>query len=162
MRALIEAEAGEDRGGACGGCVGADRPQPLVDLGQPMRIGGLGLRQQREALGVALQHGFEQAGLAGRSLLLHLRHAGAGGQPDLPAIDRQIAADRAQQRGFAGAVAADQADAPPRFDRQVGAVEQRAAAEADDEAGDGEQAHGGGFTAPRGRVVGVAPSGGVI
>ena len=64
--------------------------------------------------------------------------AASAGEPHLAPVQRQVAHDGAQQRGFTGAVASDQADAPARIDRQVGAVQQRAAAQSDDGGGDDE------------------------
>ena len=55
-----------------------------------------------------------------------------------------LADDGAQQGGLAGAVAADQADAAALVHREVGAVQDAAAAEADGGAGDDEEGHGGG------------------
>ena len=72
-----------------------------------------GFREQREPLGVALQHRVEQARLAGRRFLLHPAEARARRQADLAAIDGEVAGDRLQQGGLAGAVAPDQADAAP-------------------------------------------------
>ena len=78
---------------------------------------------------------------AGR-LLRDGRDAGAGGEADVAAVQRHLAGDRAQQRGLAGAVAADQADAAARVDREVGAVQDGAATQADGGAGDDEKRHG--------------------
>ena len=50
----------------------------------------------------------------------------------------------------------------PGVDRQIRAVQQRAAADADHEAGDGEQAHGARLRSPAGPAEGVAPPRGVI
>ena len=122
-----------------------------MDLGEAVRVGGLGFREQGEALGVALQHGVEQ-GWRRRTAppAPPSPSARAGGEADVAAVERKLAGDGAQQRGLAGAVAADQADAAARVDRQVGAVQQRAAAEADGDAGDDEEAHGGGVIGPVG------------
>ena len=87
--------------------------------------------QQCEALGVALQHGVEQGGVAGRGLPARRWPGGRGRQADVAAVERNVADDRAQQGGFAGTVAADQADAAAGVNREVGGVEQGAAAEAD-------------------------------
>jgi hypothetical protein len=67
----------------------------------------------------------------------------ARGEADVAAVQREVADDRAQQRGLAGAVAPDQADAPARIDREVGAVQNRAATEANGGTGDDEERHGG-------------------
>ena len=68
-----------------------------------------------------------------------------------PPSMRQLAGDGAQQGGFTRAVAADQADATPRIDRQVRAIQQRAAAHADDGFGNNQKGH----------KMGLAPSGAV-
>ena len=143
LRRLVEAEAGEDGGGARGGRVGADGAQPFVDFGQPVRVGGVG---------------FGAAGRGARGRLAARCRAAMPGPTALPArtvasraraarrmsppSSAMFAGDGAQQRGFAGAVAADQADAPAGIDREVGAVQQRAAAQADDRGGDGQKGHG--------------------
>ena len=120
----VEAEAGQDGGGAGGGGVGADGAQPLMDFGQPVGRRGVGLGQQGQPLGVALQHDIDQRGLALGRFLLDAAHAGAAGQADFAAIHRDVAGDGAQQGGFAGAVAADEADAPAGIDGQRRLVKQ--------------------------------------
>ena len=124
---LVEAQAGEDGGGARRRRIGANGAQALVDLGQAVGVGGFGLRQQGEAFGVALQHGVQQGGVAGRGFLRDGGDARAGGEADVAAIQRQVADDGAQQRGLAGAIAADQADAAALVHREVGAVQDRCA-----------------------------------
>ena len=106
-----------------GARIGADRAQAFVDLGQPVGFGGVGLGEQGEAFGVALQHGVEQRGVAGRGLLRDGGDAGAGGEADVAAVQRQFAGDGAQQGGLAGAVAPDQADAAARVHGEVGTVQ---------------------------------------
>ena len=150
----IEAEAGEDGGGA-GGCgVGTYGAEALVDFRQAVRVGGLQLAQQRQPFRVAFQHGVEQRGASGRGGLLHLRHAGAGGEADLAAIEPEFARDGAQQRGLACTVAPDQADAPPGFHGEVGAVQQRAATHAQGEARNGQKAHGAFLQRPSAQTAG--------
>ncbi len=63
-------------------------------------------------------------------------------KPHVAAVERDFAGNGAQQSGFAGAVAPDKADAPARIDREVGAIEQGAAAHTDDDTGNNEQRHG--------------------
>ena len=58
-------------------------------------------------------------------LLRHQRDAQACLRSQLAVVERHVARDDAEQRGLAGAVAADQADALARFHRERGAVEQR-------------------------------------
>ena len=61
-----------------------------------------------------------------------------------PPSSGMVADDGAQQRGLAGAVAADQADAAALVHGEVGTVQDGAPAEADGGAGDDEKGHGGG------------------
>ena len=135
---------------------GPDGAQPLVDLGQAARLGLLLLGQQLHPLGVGGEHGLDQAGGTRGRLLADLGHAGAGRQPDLAAIEADLTGDGAQQRALAGAVAADEADPPPRVDAQLRPVQQGAAGDAQGYAIDDEQAHDAGFT----RSAAPLPSGG--
>ena len=97
-----------------------------------------------------------EAGVAGRGFLGDGGDA-RGRQADLAAIQwlggggggggggvGGGAVGGAQQRGLAGAIAADQADAAALVHHEVGAVQNTAPAEADGGAGDGEERHGGG------------------
>ena len=90
LRGLVEAEAGEDGGGARGCGVGADGEQPLVDLRQPVAVGGARPRPAGEALGVALPARCPAATLGphGASCAT-VADAGAGGEADLAAIQRR-------------------------------------------------------------------------
>ena len=123
--------------------IGADRAQAFVDFRQAVGVGGIGFGEQGEAFGVAFQHRVEQGGVAGGGFLRHGRDACTRGKADVAGIQRYFMHDRAQQRGFSGAVAADQADAAAGVYCEVGAVQDRAAAEADAGAGDDEKGHGG-------------------
>ena len=138
---FVEAQARQDGGGSGRGGVGGDGNQPVVHLGEAVRVGGFGFRQQRQPFGVALQDGVEQGHRSLRRFLADGGHAGTRGQADIAAVDGDFAGDGAQQGGFSGAVAADQADAPAGVDRQVGTVQQCAAAHADDGAGDDQKGH---------------------
>ena len=149
---FVEAQAGEDGGRAGGGRIGADRAQAFVDLGQAVRFGGVRFGQQGKAFGVAFQHGVQQGCIAGGRFLGDGRDARARGKADVAGVEREFAHDRAQQGGFAGAVAPDQADAAAGINREVGAVEDGAATEADGGTGDDEEGHGGGLI---GRVGGA-------
>ena len=122
--------------------IGADRDQPVMDFGEPRGRRMLGLRQQRQPLGIGGQHGLQQRGVAGRRLLRHPSQPGAGGEPDLAAVGRDLAGDGAQQGRFARAIAPDQPDPPPRLHGQVGAVQQRAAGDAKRQVAQDQQAHG--------------------
>ena len=65
--------------------------------------------------------------------------------PGLPphgaAVGRQLAAQDLEQRGLAGAVAADDADALARLDLQAGIVEQRKMAVRDGDVVEGDERH---------------------
>ena len=95
---LVEAQAGEDGGGAGRSCIGADRAQAFVDLGQAVRFGGVRLGEQCEAFGVALQHGVEQGRVAGGGFLARrsrCARARRGGCRRRPAgVRRMIARSR--------------------------------------------------------------------
>ena len=81
---------------------------------------------------------------------------GATRQPDLAGIEGDLPGDRAQQRGLARAVAADQADALAGFDREVDPVEQRVVAEREFGRLDGEQAQAPAFLRAAGLAVAAA------
>ena len=113
-----------------------------MDFGEAGGVGGVSLGQQRQAFGVSLQNGIEQGGGAGGGFLRDGGDAGARGQADVAAIQRDVAHHGAQQRGFARAVAADQADAAAGVDREVGPVQQGAPAEADGDGRYSQKGHG--------------------
>ena len=130
----VETEPGEDRSGAGGGAVCADGAQPLMYLRQAVGIGDVSLGQQGQALGIALQYDVAERKVAVRRLLFHLAEAGPVSQSDFATVDGEITGDGAQQCGLAGAVATDQADALAGIDREIGVIEQGAAAKADGDA----------------------------
>ncbi len=136
-----EAETGQDRRGARRCRVGVDRDQPVVDFGEPVRVRVSPARRAAPAARCRRRARCPAATRPRRRLLLHPAKPGAGRQPDLAAIEGNIAGDGAQQRRLAGAVAADQADAAAGIDRQVGGVEQRSAGDADGDAVEDQQAH---------------------
>jgi hypothetical protein len=143
LRRLVEAEPGQDRRGARRRGIGADGDQPLVDLGGAVGPGVVLQRgEQRGAFGVGGQHGVEQRALAARCLLRDMAEARAGREPDVAAIGLDVADDRLQQRRLARAVPPDQPEAPPGVECHVGAVEQRAAADAEHQVADREDGHG--------------------
>ena len=91
--------------------MGADVGKPRLDLRDAMRVGrGLRLGQKRTALAIAGEHEVDQA----------IRAVGAscGSRPmrsacrpfEAAVLERDIGGDGAEQRRFAGAVAADKAD----------------------------------------------------
>ena len=107
-----KAEAGEDRGRAGGRRMRVDVDEPGLDFGDPVRIvGGLGFAQQRVALEIGLEHDLDQAFRAVGRFLREAADAPARRDRDAAGFRRQIAADGVEQRGFADAVAPDEADA---------------------------------------------------
>ena len=136
-----EAEAAQDRGRARRRGVGVDVDEAGLDFGDPVRIvGGVGFGEQRIALDVGLEHHFDQAvGAVGR-LLRQRAHAPARRDRDRPALGRELAADRPEQRRLAGAVAADQPDARAGHDLHRAVVDQKPAGEADRDVRDGKHA----------------------
>ena len=144
-----EAEAGEDRCRARGRRVRADIGEPGLDLGDAMRIvRGLGFGQQRGALAMRLQHDLDQAFRPVRRFLRQPADAPARRKLDVALLGRDVAGDDAEQRGLAGAVAADQADARAGRNARGGAFQQQAAGNADGEVVDDE--HAAPFGRPRG------------
>ena len=84
-----------------------------------MRLGivrRLGLGQQARALLVGGEHELDQALRPARRLLRHPADAGRARHVDAAVVGLQLAGDQAQQRGLAGAVAADEADLVPGRD----------------------------------------------
>ncbi len=141
LRLLGEAEAGENARGPRRRAMGIDGVEPLVDLGDAMRVHGvIGLGEQRLALGVRRQHRLERGRRPARRLLRHIADANPRRRLDLAVVRLVDPGDELEQRRFARAVAPDQPDA--RLRRQGGGrlVEDEMAAEAQ---GDGiEGQHG--------------------
>jgi hypothetical protein len=91
---------------------GQQRAQPFQATGDDLKHGGGSIRRQ-----FLRQRGDAQPGLP----------------PDVAAIGVHFASQQAQQRGFAGAVAANQADPFARIELETGAVQQLFSAEGDRE-----------------------------
>jgi hypothetical protein len=90
----------------------ADVGEPGLDLGNALAL-ALGLRfgQEPRPLAIGREHDVEQAfGAVGR-LLREPADAAARGDLHLALLGHDLAGDDAKERGLAGAVAADQADA---------------------------------------------------
>ena len=110
LAVLLEAEPLENGRGARLGGVRVDVGEPHVDVGDPVRVGrGLGLGQQRGALGVGRQHRFEHRQVGRRRFLRHAADAGPLVDLDRAAVEGQLALDQLEQRGLARAVLADKA-----------------------------------------------------
>ena len=67
---------------------------------------------------------------AGGGGLLDLGHAGGAGEADIAAVHLEVAGDGFEEGGFAGAVAADEADSAALVHGEVRAFEEGAAAHA--------------------------------
>jgi hypothetical protein len=91
-------------------------------------VRGFGFRQQRAAFAIRLQHDLEQALRTIRCFLRQPSDTPARRQLDGAVLGRHIARDHVEQRGLAGAVAADQADPGAGNDAGGGAFQKRAAA----------------------------------
>ena len=125
---VAEAHAVQDGCGARFRRPGVDILQPGLDFGDAVRVlGGIRFLQQRRPFHVRRQHRVEQGDLVRRYLLRDAADAGVGRQRDLAAVGLQLAADQAEQSGFAGAVAADQTDLVSGRNEGGGGFEQRPA-----------------------------------
>ena len=125
-------EPGQDRGGAGRGRVRANVGKPGLDLGNAVRVlRRLGFRQQVGAFRIGAQHHLDQPVRAVRSFLRQPPDAPARRHGDAAVLRCHIAGDHREQRGLAGAVAPDQADARPGRNIDRSALDQRAAGDAD-------------------------------
>ena len=78
-----------------------------------MRSGSVAISasaMQRRALRVGREHEFDEAFRAARRFLLDAADARALGHDDRAALRRKLAADEAEERGLAGAVAPHEPD----------------------------------------------------
>ncbi len=124
-------EAGEDRRGAGRGRMGVDVDEPHVDLGNAMRIAaGLGFRKQPAAFGIGGKHDVEQTLRSVRGFLRQPADPRPRRQLDAAGFRREVAGDGAEQGGFAGAIAPDQADAGTARKRNRGILDQKTAGDA--------------------------------
>ena len=134
------------RGGARLARPGVDVGEARLHFGNAMRVGGaIGLGQQAGAFGIGSKDGVEKRDPGRRHFLRHTTDAGACGQLDTAALQCQLAPDQPEERGLAGAVAADEADPRARHDLRGGVIDQQASGDPDGNVGDGQ--HGGFFTA---------------
>jgi hypothetical protein len=121
--------------------VGVDVDEPGLDFGDPVRIvGGFGFAQQRVALEIGPEHDFDQAFRAVGRFLREAADPPARRDRDAAGFQRQIAADGVKQRGFADAVAPDEADARAGHDLGRTTVDQEPPGDPDRDIGDGEHA----------------------
>ena len=94
-----------------------DVDEPRLDLGDAFRIGRIfGFAEERGALGVGREHEVDQRLRAAGRLLLDAAEPRAFRNRDRAALRREFAANEAEERGLAGAVAPDEPH--PRAARQ--------------------------------------------
>ena len=106
--------------------MGIDVRKPRVNFGDPVRVfGRLGLGTQRGKLRMRGHHRFKQRLRAARRLLRNMRYGRVFGKVDGAVIGVDLARDQAQQRGLAGAVAADKPNLVPVRNGRRGLLEQR-------------------------------------
>ena len=122
---FAEPQPGQDAGGAGGRRMGALVMQPVMDFGDPVRIGGgFGLRHQVGQFCITAKHRVDQALPPARRFLR--------GNPDPPggrrlggaAVGVQGTGDQPQQGGLARSVAPDQANPVAGIDRRCRPVKQ--------------------------------------
>ena len=129
MRGLIEAEPLEDPGRPRRGVMRFDVDEAGVDLGDALRIvRGFRLAHQRLALDVGGEHKVDKAFGAGGGLLVDAADACALGDHDRASLRRELAAENAEERRLAGAVAPDEPDMRARRQRGGRVVDQESLA----------------------------------
>ena len=83
--------------------------------------------EKRHPLGFGLEHGLEQGQRTRRRLLCDRADARIRGLGDVAPVEVQLAQDQLEERGLAGAVAADQADTAAGGQARAGARKNLAA-----------------------------------
>ncbi len=122
--------------------MGVDVNEAGLNLGDAVGIlRGFGFGEEGVALLVRLQHNLDQALRAVRRFLGERADTPARGNGDAAGFERQIAPDRGEQRRFADAVAADEADARTGHDMGGAVIDEQPAGDPDRDVGDGK--HGG-------------------
>ena len=117
--------------------MGVDVDEPCLDFRDPVRImGGLGFPEQRIALEVRFQHDFDQTLRTGRRFLRKTADPPARRDRDGAGLRRQLAANRLEQRRFAGTVAADKTDARAGHDLRGAMIDQKSSGNPDRYVGD--------------------------
>jgi len=116
--------------------MGLNRDQPLVDLGQTVRVvAGLAFQHQRRAFGIGGQHSLERRGIPARCFLRDITQPAPARHRHLAGIGLEHPGDHAHQRGLARAIAPDQANAPARRQLRSRIVNDRPPAKANRNAG---------------------------
>jgi hypothetical protein len=112
--------------------MGVDIGQPHVDVGDAVRIGRRRfLIEQCGAFEVGLEHDLDQRLLGAGSLLRHLADARVLRQADRAGLGGEVAGDRLEQSGLAGAVAADKPGLAAGRQGQRGMVKKQASGHAE-------------------------------
>ena len=111
LRRLVEAEPFQDSRRPRRRGVGVDVDEAGLDFGDALRVArDLRFGDERCALRVGCEHEVDEAFRAARRFLLDAADAQALGHDDRAALRRKIAADEAEKRGLAGAVAPHEPD----------------------------------------------------
>jgi hypothetical protein len=143
LRLCVEPEALQDRAGAAFGGPGIDVGQPVLDIGDAVRImRRFRLGQKRGALGVGLKHGIKERSRRRRHFLRHAPDARPRRQAYLAALKRQFAPDQPEERRLAGAVTADKTDLVAGGNGGRGPFEQGAAFDGIGDIGNAQHARG--------------------
>ena len=137
----VEAETCEDAGGTRRRGMGVDIDQAGLDFGDAVGIAGrLGLDHEAGALEVGGEHEIDQRARAARRLLLDAAHLHRLGDREFAEVRLQLVGDHLEERGLAGAVAPDEADARPLRQRRRSLVEEHARPQAQGDVGDVQHA----------------------
>ncbi len=142
---LVKSQPRQNRRRPGGRRIGPDGYQPVVDFRQTVRVGGLGLRQQRQPFRVALQHGIEQGYRPLRRFLANSRDARTRRQTYVSTVEGDLTGDSAEQRRFSSPIASHKTNPASRIDREVGFIQQRTTTQSDDSTGDNKERHNGGL-----------------
>ena len=111
LRRLVEAEPSEDSRRPRRRGMGVDVDETGVDFGDALRVArGFRFGHQRRALRIGRKHEVDEALRSAGRFLLDAAEPRALGDDDCAALRRKVAADEAEERGLAGAVAADEPD----------------------------------------------------
>ena len=129
LHLFIEAQPAQYLGRARRGTVGVDRQQAVVYIAHAVHVGaGFKLFQQLRPLGSRREYDLFRRHRAAGRFLRNIANAGARRFADFALIRFNFADKRFHQRGFACAIAADQADARTNRNGRAGALENGPAA----------------------------------
>ena len=135
LHLVFKTQTGQQFRRARGRCIAADMLHLFVQMGKDFtvfcRIGvrhpGLGVERGLDAaqLGVAVQRIVKRGRLRRRRFLRNVRNHPAVGHGNVAALSGQQPTQRREQRGFASAIRADDADLTARVDSKGGTLDQR-------------------------------------